>query len=142
MTAIMRYKGYTAEIAIDDEADILFGRVIDVKDVITFQGTTVPESRKAFHDSVDDYLEFCAELGEEPDRPFSGKLPFRTTPEHHHEIAIAARIAGKSINAWMEDTLARAAENTIEQLQRRSIAESDNNSDYDPHLEGGRWTRR
>jgi predicted HicB family RNase H-like nuclease len=117
MTAIMRYKGYTAEVAIDDEADILFGRVIDVKDVITFQGITVAKARQAFHDSVDDYLEFCAELGEEPDKPFSGKLPFRTTPKHHRDIAIAARMAGKSINAWMEDTLTQAAEKAINRVQ-------------------------
>ena len=47
----------------------MFGRVIDMKDVITFKGTTVDEIRQAFHDSVDDYLEFCAQLGKEPERP-------------------------------------------------------------------------
>ena len=123
MTTIMRYKGYTAEVNVDEEADIIFGRVIDIKDVITFQGTTVPEVRQAFHDSVDDYLAFCTELGEEPDRPFSGKLPFRTTPERHHQIAVAAKIAGKSINAWMDDTLAEVAEQTIRQLDRSAAAD-------------------
>lgn len=59
----MNYKGYKASIEFDSQAEILFGRVIDMKDVITFEGTTVDEIRQAFHDSVDDYLEFCAQLG-------------------------------------------------------------------------------
>jgi predicted HicB family RNase H-like nuclease len=87
--------------------------VLDIKDVITFKGETVEEARQAFHDSVDDYLEWCEELGEEPDKPFSGKLPFRTTPEHHRKIFIAATKAGKSINAWMDEVLTKAADQTI-----------------------------
>lgn len=65
----MNYKGYKASIEIDGQAEILFGRVIDMKDVITFEGTTVDEIRQAFHDSVDDYLEFCIQLGKEPEIP-------------------------------------------------------------------------
>ena len=69
------YKGYAGQVDVDVEADILFGRVLDINDVVTFQGKTVAEARQEFQNSVDDYLEFCAELGREPDRPFSGKLP-------------------------------------------------------------------
>lgn len=62
------------------------------------------------HYSVDDYLEWCAELGEEPDKPFSGKIPFRTTTERHHQIYLAAKKANKSINSWMDDVLAEAVD--------------------------------
>ena len=106
---MLTYKGYTAKLEVDPEKGILFGRVLDIKDVITFQGKTVEEARQAFQDSVDDYLEFCEELGEKPEKPFSGKLPFRTTPEQHRQIFLAATKAGKSINAWMEEVLADAA---------------------------------
>ncbi|RUR72623.1 antitoxin HicB [Chlorogloeopsis fritschii PCC 6912] len=107
------YKGYTGQLEIDTEENILCGRVIDIKDVITFQGETVEEARQAFEDSVDDYLEWCEESGEEPNKPFSGKLPFRTTPENHRKIFIAASKAGKSINGWMDEILTKAAEQTI-----------------------------
>ena len=60
----MKYKEYAAHIEIDTTAGILFGKVLDVKDVITFQGNTVAELEQEFHNSVDDYLEWCAELGE------------------------------------------------------------------------------
>ena len=109
----MKYKGYTAQIEIDETAGILFGKVLDIKDVITFKGTTVAELEQEFHNSVDDYLEWCAELGEEPDKPFSGNLPFRTTPQRHHQIFLAAKKANKSINAWMDEVLATEAAKAI-----------------------------
>ncbi len=110
---MMTYKGFTASVEVDVEAGILFGKVIDINDVITFKAKTVDEARQEFQNSVDDYLAFCEELGEEPDKPFSGKLPFRTTPEHHRKIFIAAKKAGKSINAWMDEILTVAADKVI-----------------------------
>lgn len=110
---MMTYKGYSANLEVDVEAGIIFGRVLDINDVVTFIGKTVEEARQEFHKSVDDYLAFCEDLGEEPDKPFSGKLPFRTTPEHHRKIFIAASKAGKSINAWMDEVLSIAADKAI-----------------------------
>jgi predicted HicB family RNase H-like nuclease len=110
---MMTYKGYTASLEIDLEAEIIFGRVLDINDVVTFKGKTVEEARQEFQKSVDDYLTFCEDLGEEPDKPFSGKLPFRTTPEHHRKIFLAASKAGKSINAWMDEVLSSAADKAI-----------------------------
>jgi predicted HicB family RNase H-like nuclease len=101
----MKYKGYTAQIEIDEIAGILFGKVLDIRDTITFQGNTVKELEREFHNSVEDYLSWCEELGEQPDKPFSGKLPFRTTPENHRQIYLAAKKAHKSINAWMDEVL-------------------------------------
>lgn len=109
----MTYKSYTAHVEVDLEAEILFGRVLDINDVVTFKAKTIEEARQEFQNSIDDYLEFCKELGQEPDKPFSGKLPFRTTPENHRKIFIAAKKAGKSINNWMDEVLSRAADRAI-----------------------------
>jgi len=104
------YKGYTGKFELDFEDNLISGLVIDIKDVITFHGNTIEEAIKCFHESVDDYLDFCQELGEEPEKPFSGKLPYRTTPEIHRKIYVAATKAGKSINAWMDEVLSIQAE--------------------------------
>ena len=109
------YKGYVAQMDIDVDANLLYGRVIDLKDMITFQGSTVKEAIQSFHDSVDAYLAFCLEHGESPEKPFSGQIPFRTKPEHHRKILIAARLMQKSINAWMDDVLTSAAEKVIQE---------------------------
>ncbi|GAB4280189.1 MAG: hypothetical protein Fur0025_07970 [Oscillatoriaceae cyanobacterium] len=112
------YKGYTGNVEVDTEADILFGEVLEIYDVVTFQGKTVEEARQEFQNSVDDYLEFCAELGREPDKPFPGKLLYRTNSETHRKIFIAAKKAGKSINAWMDEVLREAADKSINTKQK------------------------
>ena len=66
---MMEYKGYLSRVEFDDEANIFHGEVINIRDVITFQGRAVDELRKAFEDSVKDYLAFYAERGEDPDKP-------------------------------------------------------------------------
>ncbi|BAT52332.1 HicB protein [Nostoc sp. NIES-3756] len=101
----MRYKGYEAVVEFDDEAEIFHGEVINIRDVITFQADNVKDLKQAFHDSIDDYLEFCKERGEEPEKPFSGKLMLRINPELHKTIAVKAKKEGKSLNSWIEKCL-------------------------------------
>ena len=64
----MHYKGYLSRVEFDDEANIFHGEVINIRDVVTFQGQSVDELHRAFEDSVEDYLAFCAERGEAPNR--------------------------------------------------------------------------
>jgi predicted HicB family RNase H-like nuclease len=72
---MMEYKGYLARVEFDDEANPFHGEVINIRDVIAFQGKSVGELRQAFEDSVEDYLAFCAERGEEPDQPLWPRAP-------------------------------------------------------------------
>jgi predicted HicB family RNase H-like nuclease len=107
--AMMEYKGYLAHIEFDSVANIFHGEVVNIRDVITFQGKSVDELRQAFEDSVEDYLAFCAERGEETDRPFSGRLTVRLSPEQHRKIILAAEKSGKGIEMWAAEALAEAA---------------------------------
>ena len=104
---MMQYKGYVGFAEIDTDAGILFGRVINTRDTITFQAETVPDLERAFRDSVDDYLEFCAERGEDPEKPFSGKFPVRTTPEVHRALALEAKRRGVSISKVVDQAIRR-----------------------------------
>jgi predicted HicB family RNase H-like nuclease len=102
---MMEYKGYIGHVEFDDEAGFFHGDVINTRDVITFQGTTVDELRRALKDSVECYLEFCAEMGKSPEKPFSGKFMLRIPPDLHRKAYESARKAGKSLNAWVADRL-------------------------------------
>lgn len=104
----MNYKGYEAVVRFDEDARIFHGDVINTRDVITFQGTSVDDLERAFEDSVDDYLESCASRGEQPEKPFSGKFMVRLSPAIHRDIALQARREGKSVNRYVADTLRRA----------------------------------
>jgi predicted HicB family RNase H-like nuclease len=105
---MMSYKGYIARVEFDADANILHGEVINTRDLITFQGDTVARVKRAFHESVDDYLAFCESRGESPDKPFSGRFITRISPDLHREINVAAALAGKSLNAWVARKLAAA----------------------------------
>jgi predicted HicB family RNase H-like nuclease len=102
---MMEYKGYIGKVEIDDEAGILHGEVINIRDVITFEGASVDEIQRAFRESVDDYLEFCTQRGETPEKPFSGKFVVRLPTELHRKAYIQAKLADKSLNGWVTEVL-------------------------------------
>ena len=104
----MEYKGYIGKVELNEEAGILHGEVINVRDVITFQGRTVKEIRKAFRESVEDYLEFCAERGESPEKPFSGRFVVRLPADLHREAYVRAKLEDKSLNSWVKEVLQKA----------------------------------
>lgn len=101
----MKYKGYKGRVSYDEEAKLFHGEVIGLRDVVTFQGTSVDELEQAFKDSVDEYLDFCRELGRPPEKPYSGKLILRLSPEIHEKIACEAISSGLSLNAWLNQEI-------------------------------------
>ena len=111
MASTMEYKGYIARVEYDDEAQLFHGQVMNLRDVITFQGRSVSELRKALRGSIDDYLAFCTERGEEPEEPFSGKVLLRLSPEIHRAAMVAAAKRRRSLNAWASEVIERAARN-------------------------------
>jgi predicted HicB family RNase H-like nuclease len=106
---MLAYKGYTGRAEYDDESGLLHGEVIDLRDVVTFQATSVAELEAAFRDSIDDYLEFCKERGEEPEKPFSGRFMLRLPPDLHRRVHVRAVREGKSLNQWIADSLEKSA---------------------------------
>lgn len=102
---MMKYKDYVAVVEFDDEANLFHGEIANIRDVVTFQGSSVKELQNAFKDSVDDYLAFCAKRKEAPEKPFSGQFIVRLKPENHRQIFVAARKEGKSLSAWVRDHL-------------------------------------
>lgn len=106
---MLQHNGYTGHAEYDDVAGVFHGEVLDTRDVITFQGKTVEELEQAFRDSVEDYLDFCRERGEQPDKPFSGRLMLRLPGGLHRRLYLQARREGKSLNQLITDRLSRAS---------------------------------
>ncbi len=109
MNDTLRYKDYLAQVEYDAESDSFHGRVLNVRDVLTFEGRSIAELRREFSASVEDYLEYCAARGESPERPYSGRFIVRVEPEVHRAIAAAATRSGKSLNLWVAELLEREA---------------------------------
>jgi predicted HicB family RNase H-like nuclease len=104
----LHYKGYIGTFAYDEEADTFHGRVVGIRDVITFEGRSIEQLKKALADSVEDYLNFCRERGEKPEKPLSGKFVLRLDPNLHRALAVAAERDGKSLNSWVKERLQEA----------------------------------
>jgi predicted HicB family RNase H-like nuclease len=80
---ILAYKGYFGEVSFDNDAKVFYGRVINTRDTITFQSDNAKQLEEEFQVSVDTYLDFCKDLGETPEKPYSGKFVLRLSPEGH-----------------------------------------------------------
>jgi predicted HicB family RNase H-like nuclease len=109
VTKDLEYKGYIGSAEVDLESGTLFGRLLFIRDVIGYNGSTVTELRQAFESAVDDYLATCAEEGDEPDVPCKGSFNVRVGPDLHKEVALLARKRGVSLN----DLVCSALENTV-----------------------------
>ena len=105
----LTHKGYAGSVSVDLDAGTLHGEVIGIRDVITYEAETVAGLAEAFRESVDDYLTFCSERGEAPEKPYSGKLLVRVPPDVHRALAIKAKDKGQSINTLMVRALKKAA---------------------------------
>ncbi len=98
----MEYKGYHAgPIDFDPEDGTFSGVVLGLKDVIHFEGANSGELLSSFQAGIDDYLALCAERGEEPDRPFNGKILVRTEPDLHRKAVVRAAAEGVSLSQWI-----------------------------------------
>ena len=106
---MLKYKDYQAKVDIDYETGALYGRVINIRDIIFFEADSFEQLKKEFQFSIDDYLAMCAERGEDPNKPCSGKISLRVAPEVHSAALYAAASEGKSLNAWIADTVEKAA---------------------------------
>ena len=102
---MLKYKGYNGVVEYDDEANILFGRVVDVNAVITFEATNASGVKKAFKESVDCYLETCAKKNIEPKKTFTGNIRLRIPPEIHEKAFVAASKKGESLNHFIKEAL-------------------------------------
>lgn len=108
MRNVMTYKEYAGTVEYSEVDGILYGRIVGIDDVISYEGESVKELREAFQAAVDDYLAHCRDIGKEPNRPYSGKFTLRLDPGLHARLAAQAQAMGKSLNQYAADILAHA----------------------------------
>jgi len=109
----MTYKGYLGSVSYSEKDQVFFGKVEGINGLVNFEGESVKELTNAFHEAVDDYLAYCEDEGIEPDKSYSGVLNVRLTPAIHRRIAILARRAGQTLNAYIKDALEEKVESAV-----------------------------
>jgi predicted HicB family RNase H-like nuclease len=81
----LKYKGYLGTIEPDLETGELFGKLAFIRDLITYEAETLKTLEQAFQESVDGYLESCAELGKKPEQPFKEAFGAVLDPMINHD---------------------------------------------------------
>jgi predicted HicB family RNase H-like nuclease len=113
MTDILQYEGYFASVHFSAEDEVFFGKIIGINDSVTFEGGTVKELKKAFHEAVDDYLETCKQLGKEPEKMYKGSFNVRIPSELHRQATLYSAAKNMSLNEFVrfaiDFTLSRAS---------------------------------
>jgi len=119
------YKGYEARPEFDESASIFYGEVLNTRDVITFQGNSVDELQKAFEDSVEDYLAYCAERGEAPEQPATEPYVVELNPGLKTQVFTAAKLEGKSPDEWVRHVVATASAVSLGSVPALSLPRAD-----------------
>ncbi|WP_138422515.1 type II toxin-antitoxin system HicB family antitoxin [Maritimibacter alexandrii] len=104
---MLKYKGYVGSVEVDVNDDLLFGKLLHIRDLVNYEAETPSGLKIAFESAVDDYLQDCLELGVDPDVPFKGAFNVRVTPELHRDLAICAKSQGKTMNEYVGHVLRR-----------------------------------
>jgi predicted HicB family RNase H-like nuclease len=107
MSQSLRYKNYYGSVQVSDEDAVLHGKIIGIRDSVTYEGASVPELKQHFREAVDEYLAFCAAEGKEPDVPYKGTFNVRLGQELHASAAIFAQEKGWTLNRVVSEAVAQ-----------------------------------
>ena len=105
MNNTMEYKGYVGTVEFSEQDAVLFGKVMGIRALISYEGESGKALLADFHSAVDEYLELCREQGIEPERAYKGSFNVRISPELHKMIAVRATEQQISLNNYVENAL-------------------------------------
>lgn len=105
MNNTMEYKGYVGSVEFSEEDGVFFGKVMGIRALISYEGTTAHELVGDFHGAVDDYLALCDAEGKQPEKAYKGSFNVRISPELHKRAAISAATQQISLNSLVERSL-------------------------------------
>jgi len=105
MSDLMEYKGFFGTVEYSDSDNVLFGKVIGINGLISYEGDSVNSLKKDFENAIDDYLDMCAEEGIEPQRAYKGKFNVRVSPELHKSLVVYSAAHGQTLNSTVEEAI-------------------------------------
>jgi predicted HicB family RNase H-like nuclease len=100
----IEYKGYIASLEYSQEEKSYMGDLLGTKHMLYFTGATLEEAQKNFHDLLDDYLDYCKELGKEPEPPPT-KFTLNATPDSYAIAKQGAAQNGIEMHEYVDQAL-------------------------------------
>lgn len=105
MKNVLEYKGYLGSVEFSADDEVFFGKITGIRDVVTFEGDSVTKLKKAFKDTVEDYIITCKQLGKEPDTEFKGSFNVRVKPKVHRLAVMKSAALKMSLNQFVEKAI-------------------------------------
>lgn len=108
MNSMLEYKGYHATVTYDADDEILVGEVFGITDMIGFHGSSIKELKSKFEHAIDEYLEYCAEIGKNPEKEFKGSFNIRIPSDLHKQISVLAAQQHITLNQFVVNALSKS----------------------------------
>ena len=121
----LKYKGYIGSVAYSEPDKVFFGKLEGIDALVNYEGESVAELTAAFHEAVDDYLALCEDMGQKPEKSYTGTFNVRISPATHRQIANRAMEAGISINAFVKKVLDEAVQQPLPAPEPAMLMEPD-----------------
>ena len=121
----LKYKGYIGSVAYSEQDKVFFGKLEGIDALVNYEGESVAELTAAFHEAVDDYLALCEDIGQKPEKSYTGTFNVRISPATHRQIANRAMEAGISINAFVKKVLDEAVQQPLQAPEPAMLMEPD-----------------
>ena len=131
---ILTYRGYSGAVEFSAADNCFFGRILGIRDVISFEGESVAGLRKDFKNAVDDYHAACEEIGKSPEHPCSGKLSLRLPIELHQALNLESDISGASVNTLIVEAVESLCKNKRRSATRLDTAKGRKGKRGEPAL--------
>ena len=105
MSSTMEYKGYLGSVEFSEKDKVFYGKVMGIRSLISYEGTTAQELLDDFHSAVDDYFALCEEEGIKPEIAYKGSFNVRISPELHRQAVVFASSHQMSLNSFIESAI-------------------------------------
>lgn len=108
MKGYLKYKGYFGSVEYSEEDDCLFGKVMGIKGLISYEGSSIIDLKEDFYRAIDDYLEMCKSMNKKPEIAFKGSFNVRIDPELHRNVVMKAKERNMTLNNFVKEALIKA----------------------------------
>lgn len=105
MSNLLEYKDYLGTVEYSSSDKILYGKVIGINGLVSYEGNSIESLQNDFEEAVEDYLEMCQEQGIEPQKTYKGTFNVRISPSLHRNLAMFAALHNKTLNATVEEAI-------------------------------------
>ena len=107
---VLTYKGFVGSVSFSAEDDVFFGKVEGINDLITFEAKSVSELKNAFHYVIDEHIKDCENENAPVEKSYKGSFNLRLTPDLHRRAFIMAKSQGRTLNAFVRESIERRLE--------------------------------